>query len=132
MNAPQLRKAVLPFIAGFVLCGALVLLLTRGAGSKLNADLLAAGWNLESARRTNIQLATNIRELRRELDSASGLAEINQSIITAQQQQLGDQQRLVDGIAETIKIQGGDIRGKIKAITDGFRRLYKFYYPSED
>jgi hypothetical protein len=132
MNAPQLRKAIIPYIAGFVTCGALVLLLTHGAGSKLNADLIAAGWNLASAQRTNTELTSSIRQLRSEIDRASGLVETQQSIIGEQQSQLANQQRLIDGISETIKVSGGDIRGKIKAITDGFRRLYAFYYPSED
>jgi hypothetical protein len=132
MNAPQLRKAIIPYIAGFVTCGALVLLLTHGAGSKLNADLIAAGWNLASAQRTNTELTSSLRQLRSELDSANSLASINESIIGEQQSQLGDQQRIIDGISETIKISGGDIRGKIKAITDGFSRLRAFYYPSED
>jgi len=132
MNAPQLRKAILPFIAGFVLCGALVLLITRGAGSKLNADLNAASWSLASARRANTELAASLLGLRVELNKATGLIEAQQSIIGEQQSQLGNQQRLIDGIATTIATSGGNIRAKIKAITDGFGRLYKFYYPSED
>jgi len=132
MDAPQLRKAILPFIAGFVLCGALVLLLTRGAGAKLNADLAAAQWSLASARRTNTELTAGLLRLRGELDKASGLVAAQQSIIGEQQQQLGDQQRLIDGISATIASGGGNLREKIKAIADGFRRLRAYYYPSED
>jgi hypothetical protein len=132
MDAPQLRKAILPFIAGFVFCGAIVLLLTHGAGSKLNADLAAAGWSLDTAIRLDRQRDAIERGLRIDLKKSNGLIEAQQSIIGAQQSQLGEQQSIIDGIFTTIDKGGSGLRGSIKTIKDRANSVYRFYYPSED
>ena len=126
--------AVCFFLGGAIAIGA-GYYFTRDSGTKLNADLKDARWSLESATRTNAELATGLRELHGELDRASGLTKKQQSIIDSQQSRLDEQkqiidgqQSIIDGIAETIREQGGDIRGKIKAIADGFGRLYAFYH----
>jgi hypothetical protein len=132
MDAPQLRKAILPFIAGFVLCGALVLLLTRGAGARTDADLRAAAWSMESVARIDSERSAIIRRLSSELGKSTNLVIAQQSIIDAQQSQLGDQQSIIDGIFAAIKGSGSGLRGKIQAIADAANKLYRFYYPSED
>ena len=125
-----------PYLVGALVGVALALgagfALSRGSGARLNADLAAAGWTLASASRANAALASSLRQLHGELDRANQLASIQQSVIAAEQSQLDDQQRLIDGISATVASAGGDLRAKIQGITDGFERLYRFYYPSDD
>lgn len=122
MNAP--RRVLLSIVALLVAVavGAVgTVLIARGSGAKLNAELNAAQWSLESATRTNAELTGELRQLHGELDRANELAQ-------DQQRRLGEQKRIIDGILASIDFQGGNIRSQIRAIADGFRRLYDFYH----
>jgi peptidoglycan hydrolase CwlO-like protein len=106
-----------------------VFIIFRGSDSKLSAELSTARESLGRATQSNVELAGELRQLRTELDQSNKLSSDQQRIIAENKRRLDDQQRIIDGIAETIRNQGGDIRGQIKAIADGFRRLYAFYHP---
>lgn len=122
MNAP--RRVLLSIVALLVAVavGAVgTVLIARGSGAKLNAELNAAQWSLESATRTNAELTGELRQLHGELARANGLAKDQQS-------RLDRQKQIIDGIISNIDYEGGSIRGQIRAIADGFRRLYDFYH----
>jgi len=125
----KINACIICFVAGIAFTSGAAYLIARNSGAKLNADLRDAKWSLGTATRTNTELAGELRQLSSDLDRASKLADDQQRIIDSQQSKLDDQQRIIDGISETIRNQGGDLRGKIKAIADGFGRLYAFYHP---
>jgi hypothetical protein len=107
-------------LAGIAIGAGGTVLLARGNGAKLNADLSSAQWSLETATRTNAELTGELRQLHGELNRANGIAKDQQS-------RLDRQKQIIDGILGSIDFQGGNIRSQIRGIADGFRRLYDFY-----
>jgi hypothetical protein len=124
----KIKPYFIGFVSGIVLYGIITLWISSGTANKLTADLRAAKWSLESAIRTNIELTTGIQELSIHLDKANKLIERNQSIIDNQQSVINRQQHIIDGIFETVQIEGMGIGDKIEAISEGFTKLYKLYH----
>lgn len=124
-------KIALPsFVLGALVCTVVIAYATRGAGDKLNADLLALRTSLASATANSKQLAEQLRLVHDQLDIASGRAD-------AEQRTIADQQRLIDagkrglaGIAESLAGSGSDIGKQVHALAEGFVRLYGIYHPS--
>jgi len=127
-------KKIFPFVLCAFVSAALALgigyLVTKDSGIKLNNDLKSARSSLAVATSDNAKLADELRQLHVELNKSSGLAKDQQRLLDSNKQQLDNQKRIIDGIAETIGKQGGDIRGQIKAIAEGFGRLYASYHKS--
>ncbi len=125
----KIRHCIIACIVCVAVALGAVFVLTAHAGNKLNADLNASRWALDSATRDNASLADSIRKLSGRLDAASKLAIGQQQIIDGQKQLLDHQQSIIGGIANAIASGSETIGGEIRAIADGFRQLYGLYHP---
>ena len=122
-------KYVACFALGVALCAGGALLLASRAGAKLNADLLATRAALASATAHSNELAAELRSLHSQLDDATGRADSEQRIIEGQQRLIDAGKRGLKGIADEIAGSGGDIGKKVRALGEGFIRLYRIYHP---
>ena len=142
---------IVSFAAGGLLCAAIVLWATHGAGEKLNDDLKRIRDSLASAIATNASATATIRGLHNDLDDRDKLIAGQQRELTSDQHRLADQQRTISGQQSTITDQqsiidgqkraidaiatevasaGGDLAKTARAVADGFKRLYAFYHKS--
>ena len=121
---------IISFIAGAIICGVVTLWISHNSGTKLNAELSVARSSLAKLATDNTATILTIRQLYSEVEQRNVVIERNQSVLTGQQLQISQQQSAIDAIASNITNSGGDIGKTIKAITDGFARLYASYHPS--
>lgn len=121
---------IISFIAGAIICGVVTLWISHNSGAKLNAELSVARSSLAKLATDNTATILTIRQLYSEVEQRNVVIERNQSVLTGQQLQISQQQSAIDAIASNITNSGGDIGKTIKAITDGFARLYASYHPS--
>jgi hypothetical protein len=128
------KKIITSFFLGVVISIGILLWISSSSNTKLSADLSASKWSLESATRTNTELALGLRSVSGKLIESNKIINNQQSIIDGQQSELNKQKLIIDGqqsIIEQIIIsingKGNDIRAKIRAIADGFRLLYNYY-----
>ena len=131
-------KTIKPYIIGFVIgiiiaCG-IIFFASKGSGDKLNVDLRAAKWSMESVSRLNTELTARLRSVSGELIKSNNtiteqqsILNGQQSIISKQQSVIDNQKSIIDGIIATINGTGNDIREKIKSIADIGRLLYNYY-----
>jgi septal ring factor EnvC (AmiA/AmiB activator) len=108
----------------------IVLWVTKGSGDRLNAELKASKWSMESVSRLNTELATGLRSVSGELAKSDKLIADQQSTINGQQSIINKQKSIIDGIIAQINGAGNDIRAKIKSIAEIGRLLYNFYNQS--
>lgn len=134
-------KKIKPYFIGFgigvIFCLIAIWAIYKDSGSKVTADLRAAKWSLESATRTNAELAQGIQRLQSDLSKSNTIITEQQSVIIRQQSAISNQQSIIDkqksvidGILTQINGTGNGIRAKIQAIADGFRLLYQIYNES--
>lgn len=121
---------IISFIAGAIICGVVTLWISHNSGAKLDAELSVARSSLAKLATDNTATILTIRQLYSEVEQRNVVIERNQSVLTGQQLQISQQQSAIDAIASNITNSGGDIGKTIKAITDGFARLYASYHPS--
>lgn len=114
---------IISFIAGAIICGVVTLWISHNSGAKLDAELSVARSSLAKLATDNTAAILTIRQLYSEVEQRNVVIERNQSVLT-------EQQSAIDAIASNITNSGGDIGKTIKAITDGFARLYASYHPS--
>jgi len=119
----SLRPFVIGFVLGLVLGACVLAIIAHNATSRLDAELVNVRSSLATASDANAELTTELRQLSGELDRSSQRARDQQSTIDRQQQ-------IIAGIVKSLRESGGDIRGQIQAIADGFRRLYIVYHQS--
>lgn len=132
-----MKYALLGFLAGVLVCGALALFISGRAGAKLNVDLASVRTSLDKSTADNTELATELRSIHGQLDIATGIVTRDsqelarrQRIIDGQQRNIGILERGLGDIAATIAGAGGDIRKQIQAVSEGFERLYRLYHAS--
>ena len=121
---------IISFIAGAIICGVVTLWISHNSGAKLDAELSVARSSLAKLATDNTAAILTIQQLYSEVEQRNVVIERNQSVLTGQQLQISQQQSAIDAIASNITNSGGDIGKTIKAITDGFARLYASYHPS--
>lgn len=114
---------IISFIAGAIICGVVTLWISHNSGAKLDAELSVARSSLAKLATDNTAAILTIQQLYSEVEQRNVVIERNQSVLT-------EQQSAIDAIASNITNSGGDIGKTIKAITDGFARLYASYHPS--
>lgn len=114
---------IISFIAGAIICGVVTLWISHNSGAKLDAELSVARSSLAKLATDNTAAILTVRQLYSEVEQRNVVIERNQSVLT-------EQQSTIDAIASNITNSGGDIGKTIKAITDGFARLYASYHPS--
>ena len=114
---------IISFIAGAIICGVVTLWISHNSGAKLDAELSVARSSLAKLATDNTAAILTIQQLYSEVEQRNVVIERNQSVLT-------EQQSTIDAIASNITNSGGDIGKTIKAITDGFARLYASYHPS--
>jgi chromosome segregation ATPase len=114
---------------GAALCFGAVMLATRGAGAKLNAELASLRTSLASATAHSAELAEQLRLIHVQLDDANRRADSEQRIIAGQQQLIDAGKRGLEGIAAQIAGSGSDIGKQVHALSEGFIRLYRIYHP---
>lgn len=124
-------------MAGIALCAGVGYIALHGSGAKLNADLASLRTDLASATANSADLAQQLRLVHQQLDSAVGLADSEQRIISQQQSRLTEQQQLIDAgkrglesIAQEIAGSGSDIGKQIRSLAEGLIRLYAIYHTS--
>ena len=121
----KIKKYIYSFLVGVIISTGIWIWINYSTSTKLDAELRSTKWSLESATRTNTELAKSILQLSNELKNANKLADINQSIIN-------NQQSIINGITQTITNGDKDIGEQIQAIADGFRQLYYIYNKSTE
>ena len=126
---------VIAFVAGAILCGALVLLLDGGAGAKLNADLSAARTSLANAVAANGQLAESNRNLQGELAGADSTIADQQRQLTADgkliaglKSDLADAKRGLEELSGSVSNGLGDLDSSAKEIASLTRQLFSGYH----
>ncbi len=128
-------KYVVTVLATSVLWVVLALVYSNAHSAKLVSDLTkarsdnaASAAALGVATQRNTELGTELQQLHGQLDIASSQLAGQQHTINQQQQILDATKRGLASIGATISGSGGDIRKQIRAIADGFERLYLIYH----
>jgi len=126
---------LLSALAGAVLCAGLILVLSHGIGAKLNADLAAAksanftiASDNSALRRDNVALGKSVADATADSARLAGSVRELAGELALERQRTLDQQRIIDGIAGAIAGSGGDIGQRIRALAQGFVRLYGYYH----
>jgi hypothetical protein len=125
------------FLLGALLCGILVYRLSAAAGAKLNADLAAAksanvtiAGDNSALHRDNVALGKSMADAVADSAKLAGSVRQLEGQLALERQWALDQQRIIDGIAGAIAGSGGDIGQRIRALAEGFVRLYGYYHPA--
>lgn len=139
----ELHFAV-PFLAGALALGSATYVVDRSAAERLSADLAAARSTNAAIGVDNTALRADNDTLRKSMDSAVAnsdklagsvrqmagqLADEHQRSV-AQQSRLDEQQRIIDGIAIDVAKSGDDVGRELRALADGFIKLYSYYHPA--
>ena len=130
-------------LGGFLLCLGIGYFVTRSANAKYLADLAGVRTALVDAGYAGEDLAAGVRIIHSQLVRSNSLVaeqqrelDANKSELAGQQRTIDQQQLVIDAqkrglakLASDLAAAGGDLGKKIRAFTEGFRRLYAIYHP---
>ena len=100
------------------------------AVSGIGRELAAAKSSLVDSQTQYRQLAETNSGLQSKLADTVRFAEQQANELTTLRNKLAQGQQDLEGLQQTVTAAGGDIESRIRAIADGFDKLYDIYNPS--
>ena len=106
------------------------LVIVPHAVSGLGRELAAAKSSLVDSKTQYRQLAAGNDQLQQTVTERDRLVKQQSDTIKTLSDQIAQGQLATSGLEQTVATAGGDIESRIRAIADGFDKLYDIYNPS--